>query len=162
MKPSRFLIAVILLFVGTEALSATYAFRDKELYNIYGRDTPARVTVFTNPPQPYEPVYSWRTHEYGLPFHGYDTYFMVEGSRGYDGDYVGTTDQYGILDIYVEAIPRDSSFCGRYTNERFSVGQNSQPETDPISFKIHQKRGEDYVDFGPFPPIFAKCRLENM
>lgn len=158
MKSYRFLMAVIFLFVGAEVFAATYAFRDKELYNIYGGNTPARVTVFTYPPQPYQPVYSWRTHEYAV-YYGYNAFFFVEGNRGYNGDYIGTTDQNGTLDIYVEATPDDESYCGRYTNERFAVGQNYQPETTPISFKIYRKI---ILDFGPYPPIADKCRPESM
>ena len=158
MKSYRFLMAVIFLFVGAEVFAATYAIRDKEIYNIHGGNTPARVTILTSPARPNQPVYSWRTHEYAV-FYGYNAFFFVEGNRGYNGDYIGTTDQNGTLDIYVAATPDDDSYCGRYTNERFAVGQNDQPETSPISFKIHKKI---HIGFGPLPSIADKCRLENM
>lgn len=161
MKFSRFLIAVIFVFVGAEAFASTYAFRDKELYNIYGGDTPTQITIFTYPPRPYEPVYSWRTHEYAVFYGWYDQFFFAEGPLGYDGDYIGTTDENGVLDIYVEATPDDDIYCGRFTNERFSVGQNSEPETAPISFKIYRKAPA--IDFGPRPPPpVEKCLLKNM
>lgn len=161
MKISRFFISVILLFIGTEVFAATYAVRDAELYNIYGGETPARVTIFTYPARPYEPVYSWRTHEYAVFYGWYDQFYFAEGPLGYDGDYIGTTDHNGALEIYVEETPDKDIYCGRYTNERFAVGQNLQPETAPISFKIYRKAPA--IDFGPRPraPV-EKCLLKNM
>ncbi|WP_347332922.1 hypothetical protein [Marinimicrobium locisalis] len=161
MKSYRFLISAIFLLLGAEALAETYAFRDSELYNIYGGKTPARITIFTFPVRPYEPVYSWRKHEYALFYGWYDQFYFAEGPLGYDGDYIGTTDQNGILEIYVEKTPDEDIYCGRYTNERFAVGQNSEPETDPISFKMYRKA--PHIEFGPTPRAPSeKCLLKNM
>lgn len=128
------LAVAILFFTCSTAFAATTSTRNASVYVL---GSSATHTITTNPIQPYQPVYAWRTHTRPNG---------SNGDFGQSGDLIGYTDDSGTLEIHVNQIPLDFSFCGYFSGERVAVGSPSSPKSNALSFTI-------VTLIGPRPPL---------
>ena len=135
-------ITTLLLMLTVQAEAATYSSRNATSY-VLGQY--ASHTITTHPPQPFQPVYAWRTHvkfDYSL------------GPLGNFATHIGDTDANGIL-VIENIIGGDPIYCGNYYSERVAVGSTTSPKSNALNFKI------EVSPIGPRPPWYSECR-ENL
>jgi len=137
-KYHLFLAVVVMLQSGFSfAENSPLAYRNTNHYLLSGY---ALLVVSTNPAQSYQPVYSWRTH---IRVDG-------SGSYSYNGDLIGYTNGQGIFIISANLPNSDTSLCGYYANETFSVGSQDNPRSNALGFSISYDPAQIY--FGPLDP----------
>ena len=121
---SKASIGIIASLFISQAFSAPTSSRNTLQYNL--KDF-ALHTITTNPIQPFQPVYAWRTHT------------RFDGSQGIHTQskkMIGETNGQGILNIVVQSLPHDGIHCGFFINERVAVGDPDGVKSNALSFTI--------------------------
>ncbi|MEM1207082.1 MAG: hypothetical protein AAGN66_27860 [Acidobacteriota bacterium] len=92
----------------------------------------AALRIVTDPPQPRQRVYAWRTKDGEVERSAY----LLTRSDGQGGVEPIRTDDAGVLEI-AEVELSDPEGCGSYTLEQFAVGDTRGPRSAPLSFEVH-------------------------
>jgi len=133
------LVFIVLSFWFSTAFSQTFSLRDTLNYNL--NDIAVHV-IYTYPPEPYQPVYAWRTH---IPFD-----YSYPGIHNQDAKLIGYTDDRGVLSIVVK-LPHDPIHCGWFYNERVAVGSVDSRKSNSLNFTIK----DGAVHAGPMHPALT-------